>query len=250
MFPHRHWPASRSLHSLRRAWACTLLRASLATAAALLFFFPLAIFPHTARAADHKAPPAKSAAEYAAFETHANEHVTIAADPCDDPKLCSFFRVAYIQHGLLPVRVIITNDSDHALTLDDARLQFISADNQKVPAATLDEIDRRIFTLKSTQPIHIPFDPIPIHRTPVDKKITDDDADFGFRSTTVEPHSTLAGYLFYDIRDLDPPALKGAELYVKQVHTVDGKLELFSFSIPFNKWLAANPDAPSNHPRQ
>ncbi len=236
MVPHRHprtprvSPAPRTVHAV------------LATAL-------LCLASSAVRAADHKAPAAKAATEYAAYDTHPNEHVTIAAEPCDDPKLCSFFRVQYVQHGLLPVRVIITNDSGQPLSLNDARIQFISADNQKVPAATEDEINRRIFTLHSTQSIHIPLDPIPIHRTPVDKKISDDDADFGFRSTTVEPHSTLAGYLFYDIKDLDDPALKGGELYVKQVHTVDGKLQLFSFSIPFNKWLAANPDAPSNHPR-
>ncbi len=66
----------------------------------------------------------------------------------------------------------------------------------------------------------------------------------------VNAHSTLAGYLFYDIKDLDDPALAHAELYVKMVHTLDGKQELFAFSIPFDKWLAANPDAPSNHPRR
>jgi hypothetical protein len=212
-------------------------------AVALLCLMPVA------RAADHKsAPPAKPAAEYPANDAHPNEHVTIAADPCDDPKLCSFFRLPYIQHGLLPVRVVITNDSDRALSLDDARLQFISAGNDKIPAATEDDINRRIFTLHSAQPIHIPFDPFPIKRTSVDKKVTEDDNDFGFQGTVVNAHSTLAGYLFYDIKDLDEPALKHAELYVKMVHTLDGKQELFAFSIPFDKWLAANPGAPSNQP--
>jgi hypothetical protein len=211
----------------------------------------LCLVPSTIHAADHKsAPPAKPAAEYAANDTHPNEHVTIAAEPCDDPRLCNFFRLPYIEHGLLPVRVVITNDGDHALALDDARMQFISANNDKIPAATEDDIDRRIFTLKSTQPIHIPLVPIPIKRTPVDKKVTQDDNDFGFQGTVVNAHSTLAGYLFYDIQGLDEPALKNAELYVKMVHTLDGKQELFAFTIPFDKWLAANPDAPSNHPRR
>ena len=156
----------------------------------------------------------------------------------------------YIQHGLLPIRVIITNDSDRALSLDDARIQLISGHNDTVPAATEDEINRRIFTLHSTQDIHIPLIPIPIHRTPVDKKITDDDNDFGFSGTRVQAHSTLAGYLFYDIKDLDEPAMKHAEIYIKMVHTLDDTQELFSFSISLDKWLAANPDAPSNHPRQ
>ena len=202
-------------------------------------------------AAEHKtAPPAKPADQYAANDTHPDEHVTIAADPCDDPKLCSFFRLPYLQHGLLPIRVVITNDSDKPLSLEDARMQFITADNDRIPAATEDDINRRIFTLHSTQPIHIPLDPFPIKRTPIDKKVSEDDDDFGFRSTTVEPHSTLAGYLFYDIKGLDDPALKDAELYVKMIHTLDGTKELFAFNVSFNKWLAANPSAPSNHPRR
>jgi hypothetical protein len=231
MSPHRTRPF-RSI-GIHRIWLAT----------AILCLTPLA------RAADKSPAPAKPAAQYAAFDAHPNEQVTIAAEPCDDPKLCSFFRLPYIQHGLLPIRVIITNDSDHALSLEDARMQFISANNDKIPAATEDDLNRRLFTIRSAEGTKIPIIPITIHH-PVDKKITQDDNDFGFRSTVVEPHSTLAGYLFYDIKDLDDPALKGAELYVKMVHTLDGAHELFAFSIPFDKWLAANPNAPSNHPRR
>jgi len=222
-----------------------LLPLALAAIAALTCLLPFAV-----RAADHKsAPPAKPASEYPASDTHPNEHITVAADPCDDPKLCPFFRLPYIQHGLLPIRVIFTNDSDRPITLEDARMQFISANDDKIPAATEDDINRRIFTIHSAQPIHVPLDPFPIHRTAVDKKISQDDDDFGFKSTTVSPHASLDGYLFYDIKDLEDPALKHAELYVKMVRTLDGKQELFAFTIPFDKWLAANPNAPSNQKR-
>jgi hypothetical protein len=220
--------------------------------AALSGFLALALLglaPVEAHAADKKAPPAKPAAEYSANDAHPSEHVTVAAEPCDDQKQCSFFRIPYLQHGILPIRVIFTNDSDKALSLEDARMQFISANNDKIPAATQAELNRRVFDLRSTQPIHIPLDPFPIKRTPVDKKISQDDTDFGFPSSRVQPHSTLAGYLFYDIKDLDEPALRHAELYVKMVHTLDGTQELFAFTIPLDKWLDANPDAPSNHPR-
>jgi hypothetical protein len=196
-------------------------------------------------AADKKAPPAKAANQYAAFDTHPNEQVTIAAEPCDDPRDCSFFRLEYVQHGFIPVRVIITNDSDSALTLDQARIQFISANRDVIPAALDDDINRRLFSTKSAAGTKIPMTPITIHHPPIDKKITQDEDDFGFTGTTVNAHSTLAGYLFYDVRGLDDPALKGAELYVKMIHTLDGKKELFSFSIPFNKWLAANGPVPS-----
>jgi len=201
----------------------------------------LAAAPLSAR--EKKAPPAKPAAQYAAFDTHPNEKVTVAAEPCNDPKDCDFFRLPYVQHGFIPIRVVFTNDGDTALSLNDARIQFISASNQVIPAATLDDINRRLFTMKSVRGTHIPMTPITIHHPPVDKKITQDDNDFGFQGTVVNAHSTLAGYLFYDVRDLDDPPLKNASLYVKEVHTLDGKKHLFSFTIPLNKWLATQPAA-------
>jgi hypothetical protein len=207
----------------------------------------------TAFASDkpRKAPPAKPANEYAAFDPHPKEQVTVAAEPCNDPKDCDFFRLPYIQHGFIPVRVIFTNDSDAALSLDDARIQFISVNNDKIPAATDDDIQRRLFSTNGTKgrqvPLPLPLPPITLHDKPVDKQITQDETDFGFSTTTVKPHSTLAGYLFYDVRQLDEYPLKGAEIYIKMVHTVadkDGnKKDLFDFNIPFEKWLAANPAA-------
>lgn len=223
----------------------------------------LCLLPPSAHARQKKAPPVKPASQYAAFDTHPNEKVTVAAEPCNDPKDCDFFRLPYIQHGFIPIRVVFTNDGDTALSLDDARIQFISANNDVIPAATLDDINRRLFTFKSTRPSHIPLPPplpsIPYHRDAIDKKITDDDSDFGFSGTVVNAHSTLGGYLFYDVRELDDPPLKNASVYVKEIHTLDGKKQLFSFTVPLNKWLAtqsstqsstkttAKPDADSSH---
>ena len=192
--------------------------------------------------ANRKAPPVKPANQYLAFDTHPQEHVIIAIDPCTDPAQCSFFRLPYVQHGFIPVRVIITNDSDTALTLTDVRIQFISAANDKIPAADLDELNRRLFNLKKSMGTRLPLPiPITIHHAPVDKKITEDDSDFGFKSTTVDPHSTVGGYLFYDVRGIQNPPLKGAQIYVKMIYTLDHEHQLFPFTIPFAKWLTANP---------
>ena len=219
-------------------------RLSLSTPFAALW--PLALLaalPPASRAADKKAPPAKPAKEYVAFDTHPTEHVSIAADPCTDPKQCDFFRLPYIQHGFLPVRVVVTNDGDKALSLDDVRIQFISENKDVLPAANLEDINRRLFSKRSAQGTRIPGMPIPItiHHEPIDKKVTQDDNDFGFPGTTVNPHASLSGYLFYDVRDLDDPAARGAEIYVKEIKTLDGKQQLFAFTIPLDKWLAAQP---------
>ena len=203
----------------------------------------LALLPCAVNAADKKAPPAKAANQYIAFDTHEKEHVTVAADPCDDPKNCDFFRLPYIQHGFLPVRVVVTNDGDKAISLDDVRIQFISENKDVIPAATLEDINRRLFSRRSAQGTKIPGMPYPvtIHHAPVDKKVTQDDNDFGFPGTVVNAHASLSGYLFYDVRELDDPAMRGAEIYVKEIKPLGGGPQLFAFSIPLDKWLAAQP---------
>jgi hypothetical protein len=151
-------PACTPTHCTRRhATHRTLHQLGLAMLAPQLH--PSLLRAHASRP---QSPAARQARrQYAAFDAHPNEHVTIAADPCDDPKQCPFFRLPYIQHGLLPVRVIFTNDSDRALSLDDARMQFISANNDKIPAATEDDINRRLFTIRSAEGTKIPSSPSP-----------------------------------------------------------------------------------------
>ena len=206
----------------------------------------------SALAADKKtAPPVKPANQYALFEEHPKEHVTVAAEPCDEPANCNFFRNAYVQHGFLPVRVIIQNDGDKALTLDDVRIQFISENKDILPAALPEDLNRRLYSKKTSQgraiPLPFPGANIHTHPEPVDKKITDDDRDFGFPDTTVAPHSTQSGYVFYDIRELDDPAMKHAQLYLKEIEVKDTKTQIFDFNLPFDRWLKAQP-APAAKP--
>lgn len=179
---------------------------------------------------------------YPARDTHENEHVTIAAEPFETRAKGDFFRLDYAGHSLLPIRLVIQNDGDSPLDLNQVRIQYIASDGTKVPAATPEEINRRLFRFNDIKQRRIPGTPIPYRPAPVDKKILDDDKDFGFSQTTIPPHSSASGFLFYDIKDLDDPPMKGAELYVKMIHAKkDGKdAELFAFSVPFDKYLAAN----------
>ena len=190
-----------------------------------------------------KPKPALPAAQYPMHDAHTAEQVIIAAEPADAKALLPDTRLDYFHHGLLPIRVIVTNDSDNAISLDDARIQFISANGDVLPAATDEELERRLFSGKSTSPTKIPLPPplppITIHHKPVDQKILADETDFGFTTTTVEPHSTLAGYLYYDVKELDDPVLKNAQLEVRKVRVAKTNKELYSFQIA----LKPTPDA-------
>ncbi|SNT07032.1 hypothetical protein SAMN05421770_10432 [Granulicella rosea] len=205
--------------------------------AAALLFTPGA----QAKDKPRTAPVPKPAGQYPAFDRHETEKVTVAAEPCSDPEKCKFFRLEYVQHGFVPVWVIITNDRDQALTLDEVRIQYLPSEGDKIPAATDEDLNRRLFQGKNAIDKRLPIIPIPIKHTPVDQKITADDNDFGFKSLVVAPHTTAAGYLFYDVRGVDDPVLKHAELYLRKILTTDAKgdkVELFGFTIPFDKWLA------------
>jgi hypothetical protein len=205
-----------------------------------------ATWPALAKDKPRTAPPVKPAGEYVMHETHAKENVTIAAIPCDGVTECPFFRLPYVSHGFLPIRVVVTNDRDEPLALDDVRIQFIPTGGNVEAAATDEDLNRRLFSRKQAMPTRLPIIPISIHHEPIDKKITNDDADFGFESLTVPPHSTRAGYVFYDTQEIDEPVMQDAELYIKQIHYNDAhgaKHELFAFTLPFDAWLKSQPQA-------
>ncbi|MDE1160479.1 MAG: hypothetical protein PW792_00880 [Acidobacteriaceae bacterium] len=208
-------------------------------------FLPLAAFLVVASAA-HAEKPRKpttpfAAGQYPMHDAHASEHVTIAAEPGDTKETQPHTRLDYYEHDMLPVRVIVTNDSDHAVTLSDARIDFITADNQKVQAATPDDLNRRMYELKQSReksiPLPGPLPSIKYHSKPIDTKIMADDADFGFKTTTVKPHETVAGYLYYDVEGLDKPVLKHAVLELRKVRWQDASGEgavLDTFEIPLS----------------
>jgi hypothetical protein len=215
---------------------------TIASAITLALLLPLAL---PARADKPRKPkPTLPAAQYPCHDTHNN--ITVAAEPGDIKDTEPNTRLDYAHHGFLPIRVIITNDSDAALTLDDVRIKFISATNVIVQAATDDDLQRRLFSTKYVSDSHIPLPAplpsIPIHHKPVDKQILADDTDFGFISTTVAPHTTASGYLYYDTRDLDDPVLDHATLEVREVRIASTNKEIDSFEIS----LKPTPEAKSD----
>ena len=193
-----------------------------------------------------KASQPLPAAQYASHDTH--EQVTIAADPGDSKDSAPKTRIEYLAPGFRPIRIIVTNDSSQPLSLDDARILFVAANNFTENAATQDELDRGIYSLKrdvkgSKIPLPGPLPPITHRDKPPDTQIADDDRDFGFKTSTVAPHSTQAGWLYYDIRDLDRDPLKGATIELRRVRWASTNKLLDTFEIQL---VPIGPGASSN----
>jgi hypothetical protein len=190
---------------------------------------------------EHGVPKAKDAATYPAADIHQTEHVAIAAVPYNTADQMKIFRVNYLDHQFLPIRIIITNSGDRPISLNDVRINFISAHGDRLPAAEPDDIERRI-SLRDKEGEHIPIGPIKIHTKPKtpNSKVEQDFSEFEYNSLVVEPHTTHAGFLFYDIQGLGSAPLHGAKLVFREVKDADGK-QLFYFEIPFDKYLQTQP---------
>jgi hypothetical protein len=189
-------------------------------------------------ASDHTAPPVQPATTFAAVEVHEDEKVAIAAEPCDTKEKQAIFRVDYLGHGVMPVRLIVTNNGNRPISLRDARILFLTAAGDKIQAAEPEDVER-LMTRKEREGKKIPMPgPIPsikLKPKASNKDIEQDFNTFEYQSLVVEPHTTRAGYLFYDVSDLDHP-LRGAKFHLHKLRDADGN-ELFYFEIPFDKYL-------------
>lgn len=188
------------------------------------------------------APPAAAPARtYPAHESHDDEKVSIAIDPFDHPEKAKIFKTNYQERGFLPIRLIISNDSDNYLMLNDLKIQYITSRRDKIDPATTDDIYRRVVRLKrnpSSPRIPLPV-PMPGDRSPVTKDAKEavnelDQAQFV--PNPVDPHSIRSGFLFFDISGLDAPET-GAHIYLTGFKA--GNKELFYFDIPLEKSLAS-----------
>ena len=183
-------------------------------------------------------PPASHAGTYALHETHSDEKVTIAAEPCDTPEKTAVFKVDYRGYGFYPVRLMVSNDSDQTLMLQNVKIEYITARREKIPPATDDDIYRRLVNPtkanKSHPGPHLPF-PVGKKKEPISKEVVDEYHSAQFLTVPVTAHSTHSGYLFFDMIDEKPEP--GAHLYITGIKA--GSKELFYFDIPLDKGTPA-----------
>ena len=185
-------------------------------------------------------PAAKPAVSYPAHDQHKDEAVTVAVDPYDMPDKAQIFTINYRQEGLLPIFVIVTNDSDQPISLSSMKAQLVTVDRAKISPSDSDDIYRR---LSHPSRADAPSSPLPFPRKKikgaVSPKALDEIQNAGFNAKAVEPHSTQSGFLFFDVAGMSTP-LAGAHFYLTGVRNDKGD-ELMYFEIPLEKYLGAPP---------
>jgi hypothetical protein len=182
-------------------------------------------------------PSAQPAAAYPAHEEHKDEAVTVAVDPYDMADKAGIFTIPYGEAGLLPLFVVITNAGDQPVTLTTMKAQFVTVRRTKISPSSPDDVYRRIaHPSASVSPYPSPF-PRKKIKGGVSREANDEIQNAQFSAKAVEPHSTQAGFLFFDVEGISTP-LAGAHFFLTGIRNAKGD-ELFYFDIPLEKYLTA-----------
>jgi hypothetical protein len=180
-------------------------------------------------------PKTQPAFSFPAHDHHAGENVTIAVDPYDTPAKVNIFVVKYREHDLLPVLLIITNDSDEPIQLTSIKAELVTADRTKLIPDSEDDIFRRI-SHPNASGTHYPI-PFPTKKAKggVNSKEMNEIQSAQFRAKAVEPRSSQVGFLFFDVSDI-PNQLDGARFYLTGERNSSGN-DLMYFEVPLDKYL-------------
>lgn len=178
-------------------------------------------------------PKTQPAAAYPAHDYHSNEKVTVGLDPYNGPDKTKIFVVNYRELDLLPVLMVITNDSDSPVSLTDIKAQLVTGDGTKLSPATEDDVYRRV-SHPNASGARVPL-PFPTSRVKggVNTKEWSEITNAQFKAKAVEPRGSQAGFLFFDVSDVQNP-LKGATFYLTRVHDASGN-DLMYFEVPLDK---------------
>jgi hypothetical protein len=187
-------------------------------------------------------PAAYHANSYPARTFDSQEHVTIAADPYDTPDKAAIFAADYASSGLMPVRIIISNDGDAPIALVDLKIEMVTNFRDKLTPQRPQDIMRKL-ARTDTRPDEERQVPLPIPRRKpkkaVKEQVEDEIERSQFLARAVEPHSSQSGFLFFDVAGIRNP-LAGATLYLSGIHNSKGE-ELLYFEIPMEKYLSYQP---------
>jgi len=183
-------------------------------------------------------PAAHPAKSYPAHDEHPTEALTVAIDPYDDAAKDNIFTIHYRDIGMAPVFLIITNDGDQPASLGEMKAQLVTADRTKLSPAVPEDIYRRLSrpSASATNRYPLPF-PSKKVKGAVSKEAQQEIEDSRFAAKAVEPHSTQAGFLFFDVQGIATP-LEGARFYLTGVRDSKGE-EVMYFEVPLEKYLNA-----------
>jgi hypothetical protein len=156
-----------------------------------------------------------------------NDNVTVAAVAYDSDDLAhtAFGKLNPYQYGVLPVLVIIQNDTGQAMRLDNLTVEFIDGANRHVEATPASEV---AYINGPERPKMNNGSPIPPglfkHKNPLGAWEIE---GRGFAARILPPHESANGFFYFQAR-----MLPGAKFYLTGIQQASNGKDLFYFEIP------------------
>jgi len=165
------------------------------------------------------------ASSYPAKQT--NDHVTVAAVAYDTEELAhtAFGKLNPNQYGVLPVLVIIQNDTDQALKLEHLDVEYTGIEGRQVEATPADEVQ----TLGGTDRPNIqtttnPLPKLHKHKNPLDVWEIDGRS---FAAKLLPPHESAHGFFYFQTTHRP-----GSKFYLTGIKVAATGQDIFYFEIP------------------
>jgi len=172
----------------------------------------------------------RPATEYAHRQTV--EKVTIAVEPFEDREEMkqAFGKTDPGKWGVLPVLLVLANDTDRALHLANMRVQLITASGQKADSIPGDEVEKPRPTGRHS-PFPVPS-PIPggIPRPGKGQSKSMEIAAREFVAPMAAPRGTVHGFFFFRVGKA-AERLADSRLYITGIRDARTGQELFYFEI-------------------
>jgi hypothetical protein len=180
-----------------------------------------------ALAADKETPfKAAPAASYPGHQS--NAQITIGADPyvlLDKVKL-AFGKVDPNQFGVLPVLVVIQNDSDKAIRLDRIKVEYVSPNRNHAEAIAAKDVrylrgpERpNVITGPAGKPKVLKGKKNPLDAWEIEGR--------AFSAQILPPGQSASGFFYFET-----PLQHGSTLYINGLYEAATNKELFYFELP------------------
>jgi hypothetical protein len=159
-----------------------------------------------------------------------SERVTIAASPYNsgDRVKEAFGKLDPYQHGVLPVLIVIENDSDQTLQLDRMEVQYNGPNHNKVEATPADEVKFVGSNPRRPGTVPIPGGAVILKgkKNPLDVWEIEGRA---FTAKMIPPGQTASGFFYFQTG-----VQRGATVYLNGLREAASGKALFYFEIPLD----------------
>ena len=169
------------------------------------------------------------AASYPSKQT--SDNVTIAAVSYDTDDLAhtAFGKVNPYQYGVLPVLVIIQNDTQQAIRMDNVKVEYVGVDGSRIESTPA--LDVKFIGPGPKRPQPNTGRPIPPglikHKKPLAAWEIEGRA---FAVRMLPPHESASGFFYFQTRNMP-----GSKLYLTGLHEANSGKEILYFEIPLDK---------------